>query len=87
MSRRRSRRARLPVAWAGGLVVLLAGWLALRGEPALLRRGFAWGSAATLALVLAVGLLMLAGFDAFFSASTGSSSTATRGASATTARC
>jgi integral membrane protein (TIGR01906 family) len=54
------------IAWAAGLVVLLAGRLALRGEPWLLRRALAWGSAATLALVVAVGLLMLAGFDAFF---------------------
>jgi integral membrane protein (TIGR01906 family) len=53
-------------AWLAGLAVLLAGWLALRHEPALLRRALAWGAAATLALFAALGLLMLVGFDAFF---------------------
>lgn len=56
------------VAWMIGVVALTGSVIALHraGAGALLWRGLGWGAGATLAAFAALGLYMLADFDAFF---------------------
>ncbi len=56
------------IAWAVGVLALLAAGLALRraGPPGALARALVLGSLLTLGGLLALALLMLASFDAFF---------------------
>jgi integral membrane protein (TIGR01906 family) len=61
----------LVLAWAIALAALIAAWLATRGRAgarAALRAGLRAGAVAAIALLAALGVFMLADFDAFFTA-------------------
>jgi integral membrane protein (TIGR01906 family) len=61
----------LLLVWAIALAILIAAWLATRSRPpahAAVRAGLRAGALAAIALLAALGVFMLADFDAFFTA-------------------